>query len=178
MPSKGSGSHCQVIHGQMSRSGERIGRLCPELGRMRCRRLRVSNTDPRRPQGDLRTTNRQDSIDAAVMAGPSISRIKKSIFSPPSKCPIDLFGPVANGTILIQLHVASRSSSPSRADSDRGRPGFRGPRPSYPLLDAVDATDILTVALPESSARPRPGRCGSWMRTPVDAGFFWISAVS
>ena len=55
---------------------------------------------------------------------------------------------------------------------------FRGPRPSYLLLDAVDARGILTVALPESSARPRPGRCGSWMRTPVDAGFFWISAVS
>ena len=39
---------------------------------------------------------------------------------------------------------------------------FLGRLPSYPLLDAVDATGILTVALPESSARPRPGRFGTW----------------
>ena len=30
--------------------------------------------------------------------------IKKLIFSPPSKCPIVLSGPVANGTILKQMH--------------------------------------------------------------------------
>ena len=35
--------------------------------------------------------------------------IKKLFFSPPSKCPIDLFGPVANGRILKRLHVASFS---------------------------------------------------------------------
>ena len=51
--------------------------------RMRCRRLHVYSADPRRPRGALRTTNRQDSTDAAVMAGPSISRIKK----------INFFGP-------------------------------------------------------------------------------------
>ena len=88
----------------MGRSGERIGRLCPEPGRMRCRRLRVYSYDPRRPQGDLRTANRQDSTDAAVIAGPSISRIKKIIFSPPSKCPIGLFGPVANRAVLERPH--------------------------------------------------------------------------
>ena len=43
--------------------------------RVRCRRLRTSTTDQKRPPGDLRAANRQDSIDAAVMAGPSISRI-------------------------------------------------------------------------------------------------------
>ena len=32
--------------------------------RMRCRRLRTSSTDPRRPRGDLRTTNRQNSAGA------------------------------------------------------------------------------------------------------------------
>ena len=32
--------------------------------------------------------------------------IKKLIFLAPSKCPIDLFGPLANGTVLKQLHVA------------------------------------------------------------------------
>ena len=51
--------------------------------RVRCRRLRTSTTDQKRPPGDLRAANRQDSIDAAVMAGPSISRIKKNIFFAP-----------------------------------------------------------------------------------------------
>ena len=37
--------------------------------------------------------------------------LKKLFFSPPSKCAIDLFGPVANRAILRQLHVTSRSSS-------------------------------------------------------------------
>ena len=51
--------------------------------RVRYRRLRTSATDQKRPPGDLRAANRQDSIDAAVMAGPSISRIKKIIFFAP-----------------------------------------------------------------------------------------------
>ena len=50
---------------------------------MRRRRLPMSSTDPRRPRGDLRTTNRQDSTDAPVMAASSISRIKKIIFFGP-----------------------------------------------------------------------------------------------
>ena len=33
--------------------------------------------------------------------------LKKLIFSAPSKCPIDLFGPVANGTMLKRLHARS-----------------------------------------------------------------------
>ena len=33
--------------------------------------------------------------------------IKKLIFLAPSKCPIDLFGPLANGTILKRLHVVN-----------------------------------------------------------------------
>ena len=44
------------------------------------------------------------------MLGPSISRIN-NFFSPPSKCPTNLFGPVSNRAILKQLHVTSRSSS-------------------------------------------------------------------
>ena len=51
--------------------------------RVRCRRLPTSTTDQKRPPGDLRAANRQDSIDAAVMVGPSISRIKKIIFFAP-----------------------------------------------------------------------------------------------
>ena len=88
-----------------------FGQECLKRRRMRCRRLRTSTTYPKRTPGDLRVANRQGSIDAAVMAGPSISRIKKKFFSPPSKCPIDLFGPVSNRTILKRLHVASREQS-------------------------------------------------------------------
>ena len=77
--------------------------------RMRCRRLTMSSSDPRRPRGDLRTTNRQDSTDAPAMVGPSTSRIKKLIFLASSKCPIDLFGPVANRTVLKQLQAAFRT---------------------------------------------------------------------
>ena len=56
--------------------------------RVRCRRLRTSTTDQKRPPGDLRATNRQDSIDVAVVAGPSISRIKKYFFRPPASVPL------------------------------------------------------------------------------------------
>ena len=49
----------------------------------RCRRLRTSTTHQKRPPRDLRAANRQDSIDAAVMAGPSVSRIKENIFFAP-----------------------------------------------------------------------------------------------
>ena len=56
---------------------------------MRCRRLHATTADPKRPQGDLRATNRQDSTGAAAMAGPSISRIKKIIFfRPPVSVPL------------------------------------------------------------------------------------------
>jgi len=45
-------------------------------------------------------------------------RIKKKSFSAPSTCHIDLFGPVANRTVLKRLHVASMSNlvclSPSK----------------------------------------------------------------
>ena len=43
----------------------------------------VYSSDPEQPQGDLRTTNRQDSTDAPAMAASSISRIKKIIFFAP-----------------------------------------------------------------------------------------------
>ena len=39
--------------------------------------------------------------------------LKKLIFLAPSTCPIDLFGPVANGTVLKRLHVASCNPSTS-----------------------------------------------------------------
>ena len=51
--------------------------------RVRCRRLRTSNSDQKRPQGDLGTTNRQVSTDAPAMVGSSISRHQE----------INFFGP-------------------------------------------------------------------------------------
>ena len=56
-----------------------------KLPRLRCRGLRTSNSIQKRPQGDLRTTNRQDSIDAAALVGSSISRIKKINFFGPQE---------------------------------------------------------------------------------------------
>ena len=54
-----------------------------ERPRIRCRRLRTSTTDQKRPPGDLRATNRQDAIDAPALVASSISRIKKiSFFAP------------------------------------------------------------------------------------------------
>ena len=78
---------------------------------MRCRRLPTSNPtlgDPRETSGPQ--------IDRIPSTRPSWWRrqyreLKKLFFSPPSKCAIDLFGPVANRAILKQLHVTSRSSS-------------------------------------------------------------------
>ena len=52
---------------------------------MRGRRLPMSSSDPRRPRGDLRTTNRQDSIDAPALVASSISRIKKNNFFGPQE---------------------------------------------------------------------------------------------
>ena len=53
--------------------------------RVRCRRLRVYSTDPKRAPRDLGTTNRQDSTDAPAMVASSISRIKKINFFGPQE---------------------------------------------------------------------------------------------
>ena len=79
--------------------------------RVRYRGLRTSATDQKRPPGDLRTTPRQDSTARPTPLARQYRELKKLFFSPPSKCAIDLFGPVANRAILRQLHVTSRSSS-------------------------------------------------------------------
>ena len=46
----------------------------------------------KRPQGDLRATNRQDSTDPAVVVRPSISRTRKITFPAPSTSRSDLLG--------------------------------------------------------------------------------------
>ena len=51
---------------------------------MRYRRLHVYNTDPKRAQGDLWATDRQDSAGAAAMVGSPVgdANYKISFFSP------------------------------------------------------------------------------------------------
>ena len=81
--------------------------------------------------------------DLGETSGPRIDRIqpvrppwwrrqyrelKKLIFSAPSKCPIDLFGPYANGTILKRL-VVLLASALHAARSDLGPE----PRPAISL---------------------------------------------
>ena len=80
---------------------------------MRRRRLHVTSTDPERLQGDLRATNRQDSIDAPARWRRQHRDIQKIIFLAPRKYPIDLFGPLANQRMLNRLHVASRGNCKS-----------------------------------------------------------------
>ena len=60
-----------------------LAKICCKRRRVRCRRLHATTADPKRTPGDHRAANRQDSIGAAVMAGPSISRIKKNFFFAP-----------------------------------------------------------------------------------------------
>ena len=57
-----------------------LAEICWKRRRVRCRRLHVYGADPRQPQGDLRTTNRQDSTDAPAMAASSVSRHQEIIF--------------------------------------------------------------------------------------------------
>jgi hypothetical protein len=69
----------------LSSSSLRICLYRWKRARMRRGRLPTSHTDPKRPQGDLRAPKRQVPTDAAVMAGPSISRIKKINFFGPQE---------------------------------------------------------------------------------------------
>ena len=89
-----------------------------------CARLLPTKSDPRETSGPQ--------IDRIPSTRPSwrdrqYRELKKLIFSAPSKCPIDLFGPVSNRTILKRLHGASRSSS--RNPRLPGADGSWGPQP-------------------------------------------------
>ena len=79
-----------------------------------CARLLPTKSDPRETSGP-----RTDRIPSTWPSwrDRQYRELKKIFFSPPSKCPIDLFGPVSNRTILTQLHVASRSSLRLRASN-------------------------------------------------------------
>ena len=71
-----------------------------------CARLLPTKSDPRETSGSQ--------IDRIPSTRPSwrdrqFRELKKLFFSPLDKCPIDLFGPVANGRILKRLYDASIS---------------------------------------------------------------------
>ena len=53
---------------------ERIGRLCPEPGRTRCRRLHATTNISKRLRGNLGTAKRQDSTKAALARRPSTTK--------------------------------------------------------------------------------------------------------
>ncbi len=97
-----------------------FGQECLKRRRMRCRRLRTSTTYPKRTPGDLRAANRQDSIGAAVMAGPSISRIKKKNFRPPVSVP--LISLDQYGTERYSNDCMARLGVPRGIRSGRARP--------------------------------------------------------
>ena len=66
-----------------------------------CARLLPTKSDPRETSGP-----RTDRIPSTWPSwrDRQYRELKKIFFSPPSKCPIDLFEPLANGTILKRLH--------------------------------------------------------------------------
>ena len=82
--------------------------------RMRCGRLtiyRPTLSDPRETSGPR--------IDRIPSTRPSwrdrqYRELKKIIFSPPSKCTIDLFGPLANRTVLKRLHTCRSQKATKR----------------------------------------------------------------
>ena len=79
-----------------------------ERPRMRRRRLHVYSTDPRRRRET--SGSRTDWIPPTrpPWRRRQYRELKKLIFSAPSTCPIDLFGPLANRTVLERLHAAFR----------------------------------------------------------------------
>ena len=110
---------------------------------MRRRRLHMSSTDT----SGLRGTS-GPRIDRFPPTRPSwrdrqFRELKKLLFSPPRKCPIDLFGPVANGTILKRLQVrfhASVLQAASLARINLAEPGVSELK--HPAARAICATTL------------------------------------
>jgi len=99
-----------------------------------CARLVPSLSAPRETSGPR--------IDRIQPARPPWWRrqyreLKKLFFSAPSKCPIDRFGPVANGTILKRLHVASREQSSWTDFASRGPEDSRVRHRAFVLSKSV-----------------------------------------
>ena len=106
--SQSSGSKPLANHTWESWTAKRIGRYDPSTGACGvgyCARPLSTLSDPRETSGP-----RIDRILPARLTT-SAPRIKKLTFSPPNKCPIDLFGPASNRTILKRLHVAFHHSN-------------------------------------------------------------------
>ena len=111
--------------------------------RMRCGRLtiyRPTLSDPRETSGPR--------IDRIPSTRPSwrdrpYRELKKIIFSPPSKCTIDLFGPLANRTVLKRLHT--RRSQKQQNGWFGGRSRFRNSTADRPEERYV-RIDVFTRA--------------------------------
>ena len=88
--------------------------------RTRRRRLHVSSIDPRRPPGGLRTTILTGFQRRGRRGGTVNRELKNLFFSTPRKCPIDLFGPVANRTLAKRVR--------SRVDTGRSARCWLSPR--------------------------------------------------
>ena len=83
--------------------------------------------------------------------------LKKLFFSAPSKCPIVLFGPVSNRTILKQLHVTFESATarrPSREPLVRREQGF-GPTDTQNTYSRSSASPHPSGSAPFSLAAAR-----------------------
>ena len=143
--------------------------------RMRRRRLPTSSTDPRRPRGDLRTTNRLDSTGAAVMVGPSISRIKKINFFGPqflSHCSLWTTNePDATRTTACRCMLAFASALHA-ASSASGRTSFSQyicitrrtllqECHSTPAIDAAAAVGVSAYPKPVCCLSDHKQRAGS-----------------
>ena len=106
--------------------------------------MHATTADPKRTPGDLRAANRQDSIGAAVMAGPSISRIKKKyFFRPPVSVPLislDQYRTERYSKGCMSRLVSkvtgrvSRHGGQKTPGSDRGHSYFLSPFPTSSVV--------------------------------------------
>ena len=122
---------------------------------MRRRRLRTSSTDQKRPLGDLRTTNRQDSTDAPAMAASSVSRHQEINFCGPQESSYLSLGAISgpNGT-QTAAHVVQEFSN--AAKTGFREVDFRGLGSRSRKHFSRDTQDRLSVAA--LNARPRKKR--------------------
>ena len=133
-------------------SGAGSGGVC---GAGDCARLVETIGDPRETCGPR--------IDSIPQARPTTStpRIKKLPFLPPSKCLIDLFGPVSNRTILKQMHVACSSRSQKQLH------GFPSSEPSK--KNRISAAAFVISIKADCSQRINRQRCKSCTHEPRTA---------
>ena len=92
----------------------------------------------KRPQGDLRATNRQDSTDPAVVVGPAISRTRKITFPAPSTSRSDLLGQLPMRAIGVGGLASRRSKRAVLSCLLRAEQA-----PRAPPAEALDTTALF-----------------------------------